>query len=83
MVSTAPGTRTERWPMTSIVPNDILADSSAALSLRGREKIARRFSLDKAVNGYRAIIQQAVVRAKHLGTTRTESLAVISAMRVA
>jgi len=55
----------------------------AALSLRGREKIARRFSLDKAVNGYRAIIQQAVVRAKHLGTTRTESLAVISAMRVA
>ena len=55
----------------------------AALGLRGREKIARRFSLDKAVDGYRAIIQQAVARAKHLGTTRVRSHAVVSPMRVA
>ena len=55
----------------------------AALGLRGREKIARRFSLDKAVDGYRAIIQEAVARAKHLGTTRMGSRATVSAMRVA
>ena len=55
----------------------------AALGLRGREKITRRFSLDKAVDGYRAIIQEAVARAKHLGTTRMGSRATVSAMRVA
>jgi len=36
-----------------------------------------------AVEGYRAIIQEAVVRAKHMGTTRTGSHFPISAMRVA
>jgi glycosyltransferase involved in cell wall biosynthesis len=35
-----------------------------SLSRRGREKILQRFSLDKAIKGYRAIIEEAIVRAR-------------------
>ena len=36
-VSTLPGTATERWPMTSIVPNDSSAAARPASSFRGSE----------------------------------------------
>jgi len=39
----------------------------ACLGRRAREKIARRFSLDKAIEGYRAIIEEAVMRARRCG----------------
>jgi len=39
----------------------------ASMGRRARHKIARRFSLDKAIEGYRTIIEEATMRARRCG----------------